>query len=71
MSIPEAEDFDHFVAQDGRINHTCVLEVAITGMEIEAAMKDFTCQLVVKTFKGRILPNCNAERGIIISWICA
>lgn len=42
-----------------RVNHTCWFEVNHVLEEEESAQ----CQLIVASQLGRILPNCNQERG--------
>ena len=49
-----------------RVNHTCWFEVNHVLEEEESAQ----CQLIVASQLGRILPNCNQERGEDSASIC-
>jgi len=57
VHLPE-EDDNIGVVHSGKLNHTCWFEV--NHVLEEGSVQ---CQLVVWSQLGRILPNCNQERG--------
>lgn len=59
ISIPEAQDLDEFVAQDGWQNYSCILQLSAAPGEGEG----LECEITLRTVMGRILPKCSLQRG--------
>ena len=57
VSLPEEEGLQELAAQDGWLNHTCTFDLQQDGVG------EAFCHMTVRSVMGRILPNCNLERG--------
>ena len=57
VSLPEEEGLEELVAQDGWLNHTCIFNLQ------QDRLGEIFCHMTVRSVMGRILPNCNQERG--------
>ena len=61
VGLPEVEGLEELAAQDGWLNHTCIFDLQQEGVGVTGG--GVSCYLMVRSIMGRILPNCNLERG--------
>lgn len=76
LSLPDPQNLKAYIKEDGWMNHSCSLElkpryshttilVVYYASTIRKTRETTpqVCQLILKSFHGRLLPTCNENRG--------